>query len=46
METAKEFTSRAPRIQSEAFNLSRAISGDNGELNRWMSVWLSYYLCV
>ena len=38
MESPKEFTSRALRIQSAAIDLSRSISGDNSELNRWMVV--------
>jgi hypothetical protein len=38
MESPKEFTSRALRIQSAAIDLSRGISGDYSELNRWMAI--------
>jgi hypothetical protein len=38
MESPKEFTTRALRIQSAAIDLSRSISGDNSELNRWTAI--------
>lgn len=38
MESAQEFTRRALKIQSEAIDLSRKISGDYSELNRWMAI--------
>ena len=38
MESPKEFTTRALRIQSAPIDLSRSISGDNSELNRWMAI--------
>jgi hypothetical protein len=38
MESPKKFTSRSLRIQSEAIDLSRSISGDFSELNKWMII--------
>jgi len=37
MESPREFAARALRLQHEAISLSHQLSGNNAELNRWMS---------